>query len=106
MGPILGMGPEREWRTAHCPLVRDHSSRTLGRIYRAARTDGHGHFRQRHHQFLVVWSEHVGHWPAFIWVHAKSFPMARGLYALPARIVDDCRNSTQGLAGVLIVKDN
>src|SRR6266542_2271967 len=92
------MGSEGERRAADCSVVRDHSPRALGRIHRATRFNDHGHFRQRDHELLMVWSEHVGDWPSFLRFHAKSISMAGWIYAQPARVDGNCRNSTKILA--------
>src|ERR1700751_4725860 len=92
------MGSERKWRSSHCPLVRNHPSRALGRIYRSARPDGDGHFRQCHHELLVVWSQHVGHWTSFLRFHAKNISVAGGIYVKPARVDGDRSHTTQVLA--------
>jgi hypothetical protein len=61
-------------------------------------THGHGHFWQRDHKLLMVWSEYVGHWAAFVWFHAEGVSVARQFYAQPARVDGSCRNSTKILA--------
>ena len=95
VGPFLGLGPERKWRGADRPLVRNHFARALGRIHPATRPDDHGALRQHRHQFLVVRREHARRRPAFLRFHAKSVSMAGRIHDQPTR-TDDHRCDATG----------
>ena len=98
MGPFLGLGPERKWRGADRPLVRNHFARALGRIHPATRPDDHGALRQHRHQFLVVRREHARRRPAFLRFHAKSISMAGRIHDQPTRFDDHRCNAAGAMA--------